>query len=305
MDRELALLRRASRQEGLISRADALKLVSKTQLESRLKKHRWEQVRPGVYLVTGAPKTRSQVLRAIVLWLRRGFAFSHATAAALLKFRGYKNEGEIVLTRTKRTRAPRGVRIHFAQALSDCDVTEVGELPVTSIERTLIEVAPSEKNLKALVDDLLAKKRTTLDKLELALIRLNSWGGSPLWALVDAYRGGDAPTESELERLVVEVLTKAGLPLPKKQKALYIAGKLRRLDFIYEEFSIVIEADGYITHSSTDAFESDRTRQNEMVVDGLIPLRWTWRALKQNPDTLTSQLRTLLISRGAVLPRAA
>ncbi|MBL8911855.1 MAG: hypothetical protein JNM17_14270 [Archangium sp.] len=302
MDRELALLRRAANQDGLITRADALKLVTRQQLETRLRKKRWDQVRPRVYLVTGAPRTRSQALRAIFLWLRRGFAFSHSTAAALLKFRGYKNEGDVELTRTRRTRAARGLRIHFARRLPNEDLTEVGELPVTNVERTLVEVAAREKNLKALVDDLLSKKRTTLDKLLLALIRLNPSGSSPLWPLVDAYRGGEAPTESELERLVLEVLTKAGLPLPKKQKALYIAGKLRRLDFIYEEFSIVIEADGYITHSSTEAFESDRTRQNEMVVSGLIPLRWTWRALTQMPNTLTSQLRQLLISRGAVLP---
>src|SRR5205814_4741453 len=61
-----------------------------------------------------------------------------------------------------------------------------------------------------------------------------------------AKRGeGYVPTESELERLVVAVLQGAGLPVPERQVVLgdgtQIAG---RVDFLYRQARLVIEADG-------------------------------------------------------------
>lgn len=298
MDRELALLNRAASQEGLIKRADALKLLTVDQLEWRLRRLRWQQVRPNVYCVTGAPQTRAQQLRAIFMWLGRTFAFSHRTAAALLGFRGYSRNDALEVTVTGKRGRQHDMTIHRVRALPKSDLTTIDEFPVTTVERTLVAVAPGETKLKALVDDLLSRKKTSLDFLFLALLRLDPHGRSPLWKLVDAYRGGDAPTESELERRVFELLMRSGLPLPIKQKALYIAGRLRRLDFLFELFGVVIEADGYLTHSDTEAFESDRERNNALVEKGLLVLHWTWTAVQKNPEPLLAQLRAVLISRG-------
>lgn len=298
MDGELALLNRAAGQDGLIARADALKLVTLSMLAWRLAKKRWVEARPRVYLVTGAPPTREQSMRAVALWLRRGFAFSHATAASLHGFRGYAPEGDLEVTTRRRVRAQRGLRVHVTQRLPKCDLTKLGELDVTTVERTVFDLALTEPNLRAVVDQLLARKKTTVDRLELALRRLDPRGRSRLWKLIDAYRGGDAPTESELEREVFAVLERARLPRPVKQKALYISGRLRRLDFLFASFGVVLEADGYLTHSTVEAFEEDRQRQNALMEQELLVLRWTWKAIKQTPEQLVAQLRALLIKRG-------
>jgi very-short-patch-repair endonuclease len=291
MNNELALLNRAASQEGLLTLADVMALVPRALLRWRVATKRWRRLWPRVYLVTGSPPTRAQRLRGVRLWLGRHFAFSHATAAGLYGFRGYEDDGVPEVTIARRLRPRNGVRVHRVKTLPKDDVTKQGALPLTTVERTVIDLAWTEKELRKLVDALLARKLTTVDALELALRRVDRKGKSPLWSVLDAYRGGDAPAESELEQVVLALLRKSGLPMPRKQSSLRIAGRQRRVDFLFADFGVVLETDGYLTHSTAEAFEADRERQNALSASGLTVLRWTWKAVRERPDELIAQLR--------------
>lgn len=69
-------------QFGVISRKQALALgISRTEIETKLKKEIWVPVLPGIYKVGGSPATREQRLMAAVLWAGDGAVVSHRSAA--------------------------------------------------------------------------------------------------------------------------------------------------------------------------------------------------------------------------------
>lgn len=81
---------------------------------------------------------------------------------------------------------------------------------------------------------------------------------------------------------------------PVRQRVARAEGRVRRLDFVYAEERVVIEADGYATHSSPEAFEEDRIRGNALLAEGYRVLHWTWEALRDRPAPLVAQLARVL-----------
>ena len=127
---------------------------------------------------------------------------------------------------------------------------------------------------------------------------LERHGGSPgaklLRELAREYAGGDGLTESALEDKVRELLERAGLPKPVRQRVVKAGRGVRRMDFHFPGTPVVIEADGYAWHASVDAFERDRQRRNELTLRGFQILQWTWSALRDRPEELLIELCTLL-----------
>lgn len=56
------------------------------------------------------------------------------------------------------------------------------------------------------------------------------------------------------------------------------------LDIAFERLRLVCEIDGRETHDTDDAFETDRERQNLLVLAGWTVLRFTWRMLTEQPE---------------------
>lgn len=86
---------------------------------------------------------------------------------------------------------------------------------------------------------------------------------------------------SEAERQVHGQLRAAGL---KGWRANYgvetSTGYVYFLDIAFPDDLLVIEVDGYEFHSSRDAFERDRVRQNDLAADGWTVLRLTWAMIQ-------------------------
>lgn len=99
-----------------------------------------------------------------------------------------------------------------------------------------------------------------------------------------------APAESDLETLLLRILREFGLPEPERQFEVRIGEALFWLDVAYSDLKIFIEGDGFGVHSTRNAFERDRDRQNLLVLDGWLPLRFTWRHLCRNPQRVGSQV---------------
>jgi very-short-patch-repair endonuclease len=47
---------------------------------------------------------------------------------------------------------------------------------------------------------------------------------------------------------------------------------------LFRELKLAIEIDGRLFHTAAEVFETDRGRQNTLVLDGWCVLRFTWRA---------------------------
>ena len=74
---------------------------------------------------------------------------------------------------------------------------------------------------------------------------------------------------------------------------------IAEIDFAHVGLRIAIEVDGRAFHSDRRSFERDRWRQNALVVDGWLVLRFTWEQITQRPEEV------LAIILAAVAQRAA
>lgn len=292
---ELSCLGLASRQQGVIGYKQARHLgLEHHHIRWQVRVGRWKRIRPGVFVVTGSPSTWLQDLKALSLWLGDGFALSHTTAAALYGFARFR-EGPLEATVARRVRAPPQVVLHQGE-VGWRELEAVKGLRVTSPTRTLLDLAAvvSPEDLRASCDEALRRRLTTLARLEQAVERTSSWGVIALRKLVHEYAGGEAPTESELEARALDFLDAHDFPRPTKQRCIRVGGKRRRLDLTFEAQKVVVEVDGYATHSGLKEFEDDRRRNNSLLVKGFRVLHWTHRALRDEPGRLANELRALL-----------
>lgn len=304
---DLKCLRLAATQHGVLTRDQARAMgLTDRQVDWRVDTGRWSRVHQGVFRLEGAPRTWRQRLKAVSLWAARDFALSHGTAAALWGFARYREAAAIHLSVTRNIRLPAPFVVHRVRALQPRDFGSVDGLRVTSRTRTLVDLCATERepDVRASVDEALRRRWTTLARLEVALAGAGHRHGIRfLRGLVAAYRGGEPPTESELEARVHELLASAGLPRPTKQARLCLAGQVRRLDFHFPGTPVVIEADGYAFHSTGAMRERDSARSNQLTTHGLRVLHWTWAALRDRPGELLAQLRANL--RAAAPPHFA
>jgi very-short-patch-repair endonuclease len=109
------------------------------------------------------------------------------------------------------------------------------------------------------------------------------------------------PTESHLETLAWQLLRDEGFPAPARRYIILDErGKpVARVDFAFVEARVVIEADGYGSHSSPADLQRDRTRQNALVRLGWTVYRTTWADITQRPHAVAGEIAQLLRSKNA------
>ena len=67
-----------------------------------------------------------------------------------------------------------------------------------------------------------------------------------------------------------------------------------RADFAYPDRGLVVEVDGFESHASPRALQSDLHRQNELVALGWTVLRFTWADVVRRPERVASAVRRVL-----------
>ena len=91
--------------------------------------------------------------------------------------------------------------------------------------------------------------------------------------------------DSELELIVLRLFQQWGFPEPAMQAALpWRTAGGGRVDFAYPELRLIIEVDGRRWHTSMEAFEQDRLRDNHAQLAGWRVIRITYRMLVEQPE---------------------
>ncbi len=146
------------------------------------------------------------------------------------------------------------------------------------------------------IDHALRSRMTTLDHLNQAMAQTANRVGNPQrrQLLLDSR---DEPW-SAAERLAHRLLRAAGITGWRANRGVQLEGMSFYLDIRFRRFKVAIEIDGRETHSEDEAFETDRWRQNLLVLDGWLVLRFTWRMLVERPDEVIRLIRAALMSRG-------
>ncbi|WP_092803766.1 hypothetical protein [Klenkia marina] len=249
----------------------------------------WHTVRYGVHTsreIWSAHRDhgRQHHLEAAAVVLRLGrpdSVLSHGTAARVHGLVLPAGVGEdVVLTDPVQFRRGKGYQVRRA-ALPPDDVTVVDGLPVTSLARTLADVAREWEVVDAVVavDDVLADGRLTRDELTTTSLRHRHWPGAGRMARAFglARIGAHSPHETRTRLAFVS----AGLPEPVLQAAVFRDHRLVGvLDMLWEDSAVFGECDGrtkvddpWFGRSPADAVWAEKCRHDELVDLDLVGVR--------------------------------
>lgn len=62
------------------------------------------------------------------------------------------------------------------------------------------------------------------------------------------------------------------------------------VDILSRKLKLVIEIDGRLYHTGAEVFETDRWRQNLLVLDGWWVLRFTWTMIEERPEEVIAMV---------------
>ena len=280
VDFDLAVSRIAEHHHGVFAfhHLDELH-VPRGLRDQRLDSGRWIATYDRVYRIAGAPASwKGDLLGAVWAGGKRAVA-SHRSAAALWDLPGKRLEMmEITCPRWRRAQHD-GLVVHESRALSDRDIAEVDKIPLTTVERTIFDLAAvsSRFTVDLALDSALRSELTSLDDLCGMLRRVGRRGLKGTRVLRDLLADRDAsytPTESEREQMLLRVIREHGLPEPERQRSIYDdAGNfLARPDLVYRDLKIAIEYDSYQHHVGKDALVRDSRRRNAIAAIGWVAL---------------------------------
>lgn len=274
--------------------------ISRKSLRSRVASGRLVRVDHDVFLIAGAPLTWQGKVLVAILGAGHGALASHRTAAALWGFDGYgRGVPEITVPRGQRFRR-RDVRVHSSTDLDRSGRRTRERIPVTDPSRTLLDLARRTRDdrLLAAIESARTLGLTSWTELLATLVR-HARRGRPgvrrLRRVIAANIHRDEVTDSALELLALALFREHGLPEPVLHHRLVDEGGrlLAEIDLAYPELRIAIELDGSV-HRERAVFEKDRPRQNRIVLEGWIILRFTWADVTERPDEVIAAVRRAL-----------
>ncbi|HUV10116.1 MAG TPA: hypothetical protein VMX12_04000 [Acidimicrobiia bacterium] len=297
-------LRAVSEQQfGVFTRSHARSAgLSADQVRNRLADGRWVAVHQRVYRVAGAPLFwQGEILAAC--WAG-GFraAASHRSAAALWELPGGRRDlVEITCPRWRRGRHDELV-VHETTALEWLDLTHHEGIPVTTPERTLLDLGAvcPPRAVDMAMDAALRKELVDAQAIRAVLGRVGRRGRNGtgvLRRLVDERAPEQRRAESPAETRLVHVLRRHGLPEPELQYEIWDGRRfVARVDAAYPRWRIAIEYESYQEHTGKLALVRDNARRNDIVALGWHPVGATARDLADGGHRLCAAIRRIATS---------
>ncbi len=288
-----ALIERlAGRQYGVVTRAQLLAFgVSERTIDRWIRQRRLIPIHAGVYAVGHRILTPRGHLLAAVLACGPTAVLSHMSAGALWNLLATaQTRTDVTVPGTSR-KSQSGIRVHRTRHLDPEDIAAIGGIPVTSLARTVVDLAGVLRPQQRLE---VIEEADRLEILDFAAVqraidrRPMVKGVAHLRRIIDEYT--EAPnTRSRLERDFLALITEAGLP--KAQLNTKIAGMT--VDVYWPEWRLVVELDSRAYHLTPRQFETDRIRDARVQRLGIRILRITRRRLKTAPDAVLADIRAL------------
>ena len=283
----MQLARLAARQHGVVTFADLIACgFTHDAISVRVRNGRLHPLHRGVYAVGHATVTQDGCYLAAVKACGEVAVLGLLSGARLQNIIRWEGRYPDVLVLGES--APRHPRVngHRTSYLPAHHVTTVRGIPVTTAERTLLDLAGvlPEPRLRRALRQAQFLELTTIDSLVAVLHGPGPRRGRTKLARILARSA--APTQSELEDVVLELILQGGFTHPVVNAPLYIAGREIVPDFRWPEQRLIIEADG--PHHD-DPFEraADRERQRILEAHGYRVIRVTWeQAIAHRAATL-------------------
>jgi hypothetical protein len=216
---------------------------------------------------------------------------SHFSAAAQWGFVVWDERYPEVTVPGPSARIHTGLRVHRTSQLAPTDLSRHDGIPLTSPARTLLDLASvlDERPLRRAVRQAQSLQRVNVSQLVEVLGRLGPRRGTARLARIIAT--GPAPTRSELEDAVLDLILRGGLAHPSVNVLLVLGGRRVIPDFRWPAQRLVVEADGAAWHDHKLAREDDAERQALLEAHGERVLRITWDQAITRPRQTLARLR--------------
>jgi very-short-patch-repair endonuclease len=278
----------AGAQRGRVSRRQLLVAgLSGSAIDRRIRSGRLIQVHTGVYAVrpaSGEPLTKET--EAILRCGHRSLIACHSANVTWGMRKGAAYPVHLLVPRDRFAPKLEGVVVHRSNSLTQRDATIYKGLPITTPERTALDVAATlpDKEVERCVAEGFALNLLTFAKLNAVLARAPNHPGAPTLKRVIA-SGKPKRTTTTGEFNLLDHIRAAGLPDPQTQHWVLDY----QLDFYYPELKLVIEVDGP-WHETPWRKRSDAKRDARLKqIKGIDTLRI-------DPDLDPLAINTLLVA---------
>jgi len=296
---DAVISRLAARQYGVVARRQLLALgVSGRQIDLRERRGLLHRQYRGVYAV-GHEQLRPEGRRlAAVLACGPDAVLSHRSASTHWRVRAYAlSKIEVTVPRGHNGRVA-GIRIR-RRRLAAADVTVHDGVPVTTVARTLLDLASEARGneLAGAVDE--AHRLGLYDQKAVdAQLGQGRAGTAAFRALLAERHPERERAKSTLETLGIDLFGASGLPRPEINVWFPALGDDGgEVDLLWREERVVVEMDGWDFHRFRRQFEDDRRKSVELLALGYVVLRFTWRQTVERPEWVVANVRVQLEAR--------
>lgn len=281
------LARFGRRPHGIVTRKQLLAAgLSPDQVRRLLSEGLLNREYRGVYRL-GPPSPEARYLAAVRACGDGAILSGRAAAHLLGLTKGQPPPPEV--TAPAERRVP-GLKTRRPRRLDPPDATTCSGIPVTTVPRTIVDLAAELPfdDLARLCHEAGVRYRTRPRQVKAVLARIpNARGAGRLEPILT---GDSRVTLSRLEDRFQELLEEADLPLPVTNKP---AGA-HRVDCRWPEVRLTVELDSYTFHHSRHAWEQDRRREREARARGDEFRRYTWGDVYEEPQPMLADLRRVL-----------
>jgi very-short-patch-repair endonuclease len=263
--------------------------LTKHAVRRRVESKRLHPLYRGVYAVGHDALTPDSRRLAAVLACGPGALLSHRAAGAAQRLLPSSPQSEITVPHGRKSKP--GIVIHRSRLIHPDDRSSVRGIPVTSVARTLVDLADvlNEERLARAVHEAEVQRVFDLGAVQAVAARLPGRKGMhKLSRVLAAYRPEPHFLRSEAERRFKQLCERHSLPQP--QFNVYIAGQ--ELDAWWEDVQIAVEIDGAEVHHTRRAFQEDRARDRRLAAQAIRVVRVTSRDLDDDAR-LAAELRAI------------
>jgi very-short-patch-repair endonuclease len=267
--RDAVIARIAAKQHGVVTTAQlrAVGLLP-SRVADRLAAGRLHRIHRGVHAVGHPNISNEGRWMAAVLACGESAVLSHRSAAALWRIGPVTQLTEVTVPSSSGRAGRKGILLHRSRTLSPTDVTRRAGIPVTKPARTLADLR------RVLSREQFARALREAEYLKLSI--------------------GDAlkpdRTRTDLEGLFLSLARRHRLPQPEVN----VRVDRYHVDFLWGKEGLIVEVDGWASHRTRSAFETDRARDARLSVLGFTVLRFTWRQVEDHPRAVARTVRELL-----------
>jgi very-short-patch-repair endonuclease len=276
----------AAGQHGVATRAQLLTGgVTVKEIAARVRNGALLRVHRGVYRVGHlAPSVHATYLAAVLAAGADARLRGRAAAHLWGLVKGQAPPPEVVAPSERRIE---GVKVRRVRKLHPSEVTTFRAIPITTVARTLVDLAAefTEDELARACHEAGVRHRTT--PADVAAV-LGMHPSSPGAAKLRRVMEGDIPvTLSKLEARFLKLVSAQSLPPPPHTNR--PAGG-RRVDCRWPQHGLTVELDGYRFHNSRHSWEQDRRREREARARGDEFRRYTYRDVFEDPVFMLAEL---------------